>query len=72
MKLKDLAGVILACSALVGSAASLVTAIRAKADVKEVDARLYDQAADGIGDNADEVYQLKQRIAALEAAGGRR
>ena len=72
MKLKDLAGLVLATSALLGSAASLVTAIRAKADVKEVAPRLYDQAADGIGDNADEVYQLKQRIAALEAAGGRR
>jgi hypothetical protein len=72
MKLKELAGVILACSALLGSAASLVTAIKTKAEAKEADARLYQQAAEGIGDNADEVYQLKQRLAALEAAGGRR
>ena len=72
MRLKDLAGIILATSALVGSAASLVTAIKAKDEARQADARLYDQAADGIGDNADEVYQLKQRIAALEAAGGRR
>lgn len=72
MKLKDLPSIILALSALIGSAASLVTAVRAKAKVAEVDSRLYQQAADGIGDNADEVYRLKERIAALEAAGGRR
>ena len=72
MRPRDLAAVILACSALAGSLASLVTAIRAKGDAKAADARLYQQAAEGIGDNADEVLQLKERIAALEAAGGRR
>jgi hypothetical protein len=72
MRLKDLAGFILATSTLVASVTGLITAVKAQAEVKAVDARLYQQAAEGIGDNADEVYQLKQRIAALEAAGGRR
>ena len=72
MRLKDLAGIILAASTLVASVTGLVTAVKAQAEVKAVDERLYQQAAEGIGDNADEVQQLKDRIAALEAAGGRR
>ena len=72
MSLKDLARLVLACSTLVASVTGLITAVKAQAEVKAVDDRLYQQAAEGIGDNADEVYRLKERIAALEAAGGRR
>ena len=72
MRAKNLAALLMALATVLSSAAALVTAFRAEAEVKAVDERLYDQAAQGIGDNADELYHLKQQIAALEAAGGRR
>lgn len=70
MKLRDLAAVLMAAASLIASVTGLVTAVKAKDEVRAVDERLYDQAAQGIGDNADEVYRLKERLAALE--GGRR
>ena len=79
MRLKDLAGVILACSALLGSAASLVTAVKARADVKAAEARQDDNAIHTAIEEGNEdlalrakLEELKDQIAALEAAGGRR
>jgi len=79
MKLKELAGVILACSALLGSAASLVTAVKARADVQAAEARQDDNAIHTAIEEGNEdlalrakLEELKNQIAALEAAGGRR
>lgn len=78
MRLKDLAGIILATSALLGSAASLVTAVKARAEVQAAEARQDDNAVhtaiqEGNEDLAlrEEVAKLKDKIASLEA-GGRR
>ena len=79
MKLKELAGVILACSALLGSAASLVTAVKARADVQAAEARQDDNAIHTAIEEGNEdlalrakLEELKNQIAVLEAAGGRR
>lgn len=65
MKLKELAAVIMSLAALVSSVTGLVTALRAKQEVRQVDERLYQQAAEAVGENAE-------RIAALEAGKDRR
>jgi len=79
MRLKDLAGLVLACSALLGSAASLVTAVKARADVQASEARQEDNAVHTAIQEGNEdlalhakLEELKDKIAALEAAGGRR
>lgn len=72
MKLKELAAVIMSLAALVSSVTGLVTALRAKekageakAEIRRVDERLYQQAAEAVGENAE-------RIAALEAGKDKR
>jgi hypothetical protein len=65
MRLKDLAALVVALAALVSSVTGLVTALRAKQEIRQVDERLYQQTAEAIGDNAE-------RIAALEAGKDRR
>ncbi|MEK9722256.1 MAG: hypothetical protein VW405_02070 [Rhodospirillaceae bacterium] len=65
MKLKELAAVIMSLAALVSSVTGLVTALRAKQQIRQVDERLYQQTAEAVGENAE-------RIAALEAGKDRR
>jgi len=61
MKLKELAAVIMSLAALVSSVTGLVTALRAERSANQV----YQQAAEGVADNAE-------RIAALEAGKDKR
>ena len=80
MRLRESTAFILACSALVGSAASLVTAVKARADVQAAEARQDDNAIHTAIQEGNEdlalrakLEELKNQIAALEeAAGGRR
>ena len=60
MKLKELAAVVMSLAALVSSVTGLVTALRAERNANAV----YQQAAEGVGENAE-------RIAALEKEKGR-
>ena len=78
-RLRDLAAVILACSALLGSLASFVAALKAKADVVTAEARqddnvIHTAVQEGLEDIAlrEQIDELRGKIAALEAAGGRR
>ena len=79
MSLKDLAGLVLAASTLVASVTGLTTAVRARADVQASEARQEDNAVHPAIQEGNEdlalrakLEELKDQIAALEAAGGRR
>jgi hypothetical protein len=79
LRLKELAGVILATSTLVASVTGLVTAVKARADVRTAEARQDDNAIHTAVQEGNEdlalrakLEELRERLAALEAAGGRR
>ena len=68
---KDLAALLMSAAALVSSLTGLVKAFHTEDEVKAADkdrAYLWDDH----GDQWAEVEKLKEQIAALEAAGGRR
>jgi len=67
MRPKDLAGVILATSALLGSAASLVTAVKARADVRAAEARQDDNAIHTAIQEGNEDLALRAKLKELEA-----
>lgn len=69
MKAKELAALLMSGASFLAAMTGLVKAFRNEAEVKAVDERLYQQAATGIGDTADEVYELKLRLAKLEKRG---
>lgn len=62
MRLKDLAALCLSLASLITAIGGLIQAFRAKED----SAQVYQQAAEGVADNADELEQLKHRIKELE------
>ena len=57
MKLKELAAVIMSLAALVSSVTGLVTALRAERNSNQV----YQQAAEGVADNAERIAELEKR-----------